>query len=177
MKGMLRWRACLPGVALDPALRDWLREPGSLTARLQRQGTFQLQLLRQCRGRAHADEFSAVGVPARGRCWLREVLLHRDGRPVIFAHTVLPAAPRGVLCRWLARLGGRSLGSLLFAHPGFRRGALSYARIDAHHPLHARAAAALGVQVPYFLARRCVHRFGRQSVLVTEVFSPAIAAP
>jgi len=95
---------------------------------------------------------------------------------VIFAHTVLPAAPRGVLSRWFAGLGGRSLGSLLFAHPGFVRGPLAFARIDRRHPLYARAEAALGTSPRHFLARRCAHRFGGQRVVVTEVFSAGIAS-
>ena len=157
-----------------PALRDWLREPASLTARLQRHGRFRLQVLRQRLHQANADEAVALGLQPRSRCQVREVLLHCNDVPVVFAHTVLPNRPRGVLSRWLAGLGGRSLGSLLFAHPGFVRGRLAYARIDRRHPLYAPAAAALGLSPPYFFVRRCPHNFGKQRVLVTEVFSSAL---
>lgn len=157
------------------ALRDWLREPGSLTARLKRRGAFRLLLVRQELRRANADECAALGVAPRAPCWVREVVLHCDGAPVVFAHTVLPALPRGVVGRWFARLGTRSLGSLLFAHPGFARGELAFARLDARHPLYAPALAALGrPPAGVFRARRCAHRFGGQRVLVTEVFSPAL---
>ncbi len=160
---------------MAPALRDWLREPTSLTARLQRHGRFRLQVLRQRLHHANADEAGALHLQPRSRCRVREVLLHCNEVPVVFAHTVLPIRPRGVLGRWLAGLGGRSLGSLLFAHPGFVRGRLAYARIDRRHPLYARASAALGVAPPHFFARRCAHDFGSQRVLVTEVFAPAVA--
>jgi len=135
--------------------------------------------LQQRAGRANADELAAFGLDGAGnvrrrRFWVREVVLHSKGVPVVFAHTVLPVVPRGVLSRWFARLGSRSLGSLLFAHPGFRRGPLRFAAIVPGHPLYAPAASALGVSPAAFQARRCVHRFRSQRVLVTEVFSPEI---
>ncbi len=170
------WQSRPSGVWNSGGLRNWLCEPGSLTARLKRCGDFRVVLLRQSLSHPNADECSALGLPAsaaRSPCWVREVVLYCAGEPVIFAHTVLPASPRGVLGRWFARLGTRSLGSLLFAHPGFVRGQLSHARLDARHPLHAPAVTALGPSpADGFHARRCLHRFGNQSVLVTEVFSP-----
>jgi len=156
-------------------LRDWLREPASLTARLQRCGRFRVAVLRQRLGHANADERVLLGLRANDPCLVREVALYCNEVPVIFAHTVLPASPRGILCRWLARLGSRSLGSLLFAHPAFRRSALAYRAIDRRHPLYAGAAGLCAGQPPSRLAaRRCVHRFGPQRVLVSEVFLPAM---
>lgn len=169
------WRNRPPALGLHPHLQSWLCEPASLTARLQRCGRFRLKLLRQRLHVANRDEEAVLGLSPRTRCWVREVLLHCNDVPVVFAHTVLATEPRGVLNRWFAGLGGRSLGSLLFAHPGFERGQLAFARIDSRHPLHARAAVALGVSPPHFFARRCAHGFGKQRVLVTEVFAPAIA--
>lgn len=173
MPKISRWRDRPPRRGVEASLRNWLCEPGSLTARLQRSGRFRLQLLRQRLHCVNPDEEDILGLPSHARCWVREVVLHCNDTPVIFAHTVLPTEPRGVLGRWFAGLGGRSLGSLLFAHPGFRRGQLAFARIDPRHPLHARAANALGISPPCFFARRCVHGFGRQRVLVTEVFAAA----
>ncbi|MFC5303442.1 chorismate--pyruvate lyase family protein [Azospira restricta] len=172
---MSGWQ-CRPRGGIAPALRDWLCEPGSLTARLKRRGAFRIELLRQELRHANADECAALGIRPRTPCWVREVALYCDAQPAIFAHTVLPAAPQGVLGRWFARLGTRSLGSLLFAHPGFVRGGLAFARIDARHPLFAAAVAALGRPPAGFHARRCTHRFGRQTVLVTEVFSPRLGS-
>lgn len=176
MPNISRWRNRLPLHGTDASLRDWLREPGSLTARLQRSGRFRLTLLSQRLHRANPDEEEILALPSHARCWVREVLLHCNDRPVIFAHTVLPAEPRGVLSRWLAGLGGRSLGSLLFAHPGFVRGPLAFARIDRRHPLYERAETALGASPPHFFARRCEHGFGQQRVVVTEVFAVGIVA-
>ena len=165
-----RWRTCLPRGAVDRRLASWLGEPGSLTARCQAaSGEFRVRLLRFRRARPLADEGSG-----RAMAQVREVLLECDGVPVIFAHTTLSTATGGRLSRWLARLGSRSLGSLLFAHPGFVRGAIEYRRLDRRHPLYRRVAEVATAGV-FLWARRSRHRLGRQEVLVTEVFLPAIA--
>lgn len=169
-----RWRAVPPRDRCAATLRDWLRERGSLTARLMRHGSFRVAVLRQSLLHANPDERVLFALRPGARCHVREVVLYCDGVPVIYAHTVLPAEPRGTLSRWFARLGSRSLGSLLFTHPGFVRGSLAYARIDHRHPLFAPAAAQLAVPPATFSARRCLHRYGTQAVLVSEVFLPAI---
>jgi len=170
---MIGWHSSPRFAAHGDPLRDWLREPDSLTARLMRHGAFRVKLLRQALGYAHPDECAVLGISPRTPCWVREVVLFCDGRPAVFAHTLLPARPHGVLGRWFARLGTRSLGSLLFAFPRFVRGALAFARLDRRHPLYAPASAVFGGPPATALhARRCVHALGRQRVLVTEVFSP-----
>ncbi len=165
---MGRW---LPYLARDAGpMASWLREPGSLTARCQHAcKEFRVRLL-SCR-----KERSLVGAPVRrGLVRTREVLLECDGTPVIFAHTEISSAQRGRLTRWLQRLGTRSLGSLLFSHPGFERGALEFRRLDVRHALFRRAIAATDCDCRQLWARRSLHRLGRQSVLVTEVFLPAL---
>lgn len=175
-----QWRAQLAGGACDPLLRSWLTEPDSLTARCQRAcSDFRVRLLNFGKGRALADESAgeaAGGQAGRGLAWVREVVLECDGRPVIFAHTTLSTATKGRLSRWMAGLGNRSLGSLLFSYPGFERGAIEFLRLDARHPLYRRAAALgeLGALGATLWARRSLHRLGGQQVLVTEVFLPAI---
>ncbi len=173
MKHRPRWQAQLIANRPGRPLSDWLREPDSLTARCLRHcRRFRVHVLRQAKARPLADE--------AGRCRLpvREVLLECDGVPVIFAHSVLSTARSGRLGRWFSRLGSRSLGSLLFTHPGFRRGPIEFMRIDRHHPLHRRVCAACAMSdeaPPAFWARRSRHHLGDGSVLVTEVFLPAIA--
>lgn len=167
-----KWRTAL-AASCDSPLRSWLGEPDSLTARCQRlSSVFRVRLLRYGKGRALADE-AVSGQVSHAPAWIREVLLECDGRPVIFAHTTLSTIARGRLNRWMAGLGSRSLGSLLFSHPGFRRGGIEYLRLDARHPLYRRAAA-YGEVGPTLWARRSLHRLGGQQVLVTEVFLPAI---
>ena len=168
-----KWRARLAGAACDPVLRSWLCEPDSLTARCQRaSSSFRVRLLHYGKGRALADE-SAGGNNGHQLAWVREVVLECDGRPVIFAHTTLSTVANGRMNRWMAGLGSRSLGSLLFSHPGFRRGAIEYLRLGERHPLYRRAAAFCEAGSVLW-ARRSLHRLGGQQVLVTEVFLPPI---
>ena len=169
-----KWLTRLPASLHDPRLRSWLSEPDSLTARCQRASChFRVRLLTYGKGRALADE--AAGCEGgRQPAWVREVALECDGRPVIFAHTTLSTAGNGRLSRWMAGLGQRSLGSLLFAYPGFKRGGIEFLRLDSRHPLYQRAAALAEVGA-HLWARRSAHRLGRQSVLVTEVFLPEIS--
>jgi chorismate--pyruvate lyase len=169
------WRTRLLGRGISPALRSWLTEPGSLTARCQALcASFTVKLLHYGFARSLEGE-AGIGKQVR----IREVLLACDGVPVIFAHTLLcnavsrNASGRGLVFRWLARLGSRSLGSLLFSHPGFVRGEIEYCRLDSRHPLFYRVAPYAPLEKTLW-ARRSRHRLGDQAVLVTEVFLPAI---
>lgn len=157
---------------------DWLRGRGSLTARIQAKGRFAVRVLRQELGTPTADEARVLGIEPGVQAWVREVALFCDDQIVVFAHTVLPRRPRGPLTVWLARLGNRSLGALLFSHPGFTRGQLTFNRLDHRHALFEPALTALqldGSEAPTMLwARRSRFGFGGQSVLVSEVFSPLL---
>ncbi|MEF8768689.1 MAG: chorismate lyase [Candidatus Accumulibacter phosphatis] len=172
-----RWRSSLLRTVDNVAFLPWLRDRASLTARIQARGRFALRVLRQGLARPTADEALALGLMGGEKAWIREVALSCDDQRVVFAHTVLPCRPRGPLTLWLARLGSRSLGALLFAHAGFRRGPMTFHRIDRRHALFTPAVAALqhADQVPRMLwARRSQFGFGSQSVLVSEVFSPRL---
>lgn len=163
-----RWRR-QPAGLLSATLRSWLCEPASLTARcLHHCLSFRVRVLAQGR-RPALDEGGRASLP------MREVLLECDGVPVIFARSVLSSARSGRLGAWFAGLGNRSLGSLLFRYPGFVREEIEYLRLDARHPLYRRVCAVAG-EAPHFWARRSRHHLGGASVLVTEVFLPAITA-
>lgn len=160
-----------------PFLR-WLNDRGSLTARLQALGQFSLARLKQELAAPTPDEARELVLGRKRPTRVREVVLLCDGKPLVFAHTVLPCRPRGPLSGWLERLGDRSLGgTLLFCHAGFSRGPLLSRRLDARDALFQPAVEALQLadHPPRTLwARRSRFSFGRQSVLVTEVFSPAL---
>lgn len=168
-RGRPRWQSDLPALPLSRELRSWLQEPGSLT--LRGQNSFSRFTV--------SPVFEGLARPQDGRMGrkclpVREVVLLADGQPFIFAHSVLAGQSRGVLARWLKGLGSRSLGSLLFRLPGFQRGKLGFAQLDARDALYhlaGRQLSAAGLPVPATLwARSCEHGFGQQSVRVTEVF-------
>ena len=172
------WRPSLPRTADSTPLLGWLRDRGSLTARIRSRGRFAVRVLRQGLGIPTADEARLLGLDPGVHAWVREVALSCNEQIVVFAHTILPRRPRGPLTVWLSRLGERSLGALLFAHAGFTRGPMAFHRLDRRHALFTAAWAALQLaeQCPATLwARRSRFGLGGQSVLVSEVFSPRLA--
>ncbi len=161
---------------LPRKLRAWLADQGSLTSRLkQRCRQFSVQPIRIGLIRPNKDEGSALRLRSGHVAYVREVLLHCDGRPVVFAHSVVPAnSLRGP---WAAvtRLGSRPLGEALFSNPRVIRGALQYRRVPACHAL-ARQARKAGISMPAqaMWARRSLFTLQGHSLMVTEVFLPAI---
>jgi len=147
------WHHHLPR-PLDPRLRSWLTEPGSLTRRLLR-GAEQFSVEPRFQGKAkpRRDEALLLGLRPGRLAWRRDVILRRNKEPIIRAHTLMPLASQGDLGRKFHGLGRRSLGSLLFANPLIRHGRLAFSR-----------------QGKGLWARRALHSKGPWRVLVTEVF-------
>ena len=171
-----KWHGHVNALAAPAALRPWLTEGGSLTARLvAHSDAFRVQRLHQRSALCLADEALSIGMGRPGRVLEREVLLRCDGAPVVFAHTVVPLSATATDWPLFNALGERSLGSTLFYDPLVLRGDLEFARIRAGHPLMERARAALGGPVGSVLyARRCLYRRHRGTLLVTELFLPRV---
>ena len=162
------------GKALKPPkdLCPWLQEPKSLTARLHRHyGDVNLWVISQSLGKPYNDEGSGKLPMAVCRA---VVLSSGDGSPLVVAHSILPAIPRGPLSVMFRKLGRQALGSLLFTHRGFVRREREWAFLDKRHPLYRLALSQMqGACEPRLWARRAVFsqsRYPQQSVQVTEVF-------
>ena len=154
---------------------DWLVHVGSLTARIRsRCSDFRVRLIAQGRSLPFGDERAPLRLRAGESAWVREVVLLCGDTPLVFAHTVLPAASARGAWHLLAGLGSKPLGELLFTDPLISREALRYARLDARYPLHARAASVCGVQAGLLWGRRSLFRRDGRAILVSEVFLPAI---
>lgn len=171
------WFDHVNGVNPPTHMRHWLTDRVSLTVKLAAHSRqFRVQRLHQRRAMALPDEFHALGLARRVGVQEREVLLRCDDAPVVFAHTVVPLHASAADWPFFGNLGERSLGFTLFCDPQVGRGELQYARLRAGHPLSRRAAAALGA--PDFpcplLARRCLYWRRQGTLLVTEVFLPAL---
>ncbi|QOT75952.1 chorismate--pyruvate lyase family protein [Cupriavidus basilensis] len=177
------WHAHLPeDPTISANLRRWVTGDGSLTARLvAASDAFRVRRLAQRMELALADEWQALGLPARRRALAREVLLICDGTPAIFAHTVVKPDHARRDWPFLRGLGERPLGGALFVDPRVRREPFAFARLLAHHPLRRR----LELAVPAMRelaassvlpARRSAFRRGDGVMLVTEVFLPDLLA-
>lgn len=169
-----------PAGHLPPALRDWLTEPGSLTARLQAHcRRFRVQRLAQYAGAASGEERALLGLRAAKPVVCREVVLWCDDIPVVCARTVVS---RHALQRdwpFFHGLGQRSLGARLFIDPQVRRQPMHYAALMQGQALHAyaqRAAAlAANLAATQTLQARCsIFARRRGKMLVTEIFLPAL---
>lgn len=168
------WRSALLRDTKNSCYLPWLRDRGSLTARIQARGAFAVRLLHQGLTVPAADEAVLLGIRPGVRVWGREVALLCDGLVVAYAQALLPCRPRGPVTLWLARLGNRSLGSLFFSQARFERGEIAFKRLDARHPLFGSACRLIGGEAKTLWARRSLFVFGSQSVLVTEVLAPIL---
>lgn len=161
----LYWQL-LSRVRAPAAMADWLVDQGSLTGRLQRFGQFRVQPVGQGIGRPTAAEAIILGLPARRRALIREVLLLVDNEPVVAARSILPLTSLIGANRILGHMARRSLGAELFRRPRARRLAVWAARVPAD-------------RLPVGVDQAC---WGRQSLflkrgrplLVAEVFLPAL---
>jgi chorismate lyase len=172
------WFAHVNSVSPSREMRSWLVDTASLTVKLMAcSRQFRVRRLSQQRGICLTDEFAEVTLPRRRCVQEREVLLQCDGRPTVYAHTIVPLHATASDWPFFGTLGERSLGSTLFGDPRVARGQLQFARLRAQHPLARRACAAIGegpIDFPIF-ARRCLYRRRNGALLVTELFLPAIA--
>lgn len=164
---------CVAPVAAG-ALRCWLTDRGSLTARLERHaGPIKVKVLFQGLRRANRDEAFLFASPV-ARVLVREVLLFRGTTPLVFAHTVLARHALRGAWHGIAGLGARPLGAALFADPRVARFPLRQRKLSRAHPLYRRAAAQLKRPPPLLWARRSIFATGKSPILVSEVFLPAI---
>jgi chorismate--pyruvate lyase len=167
------WRSRLLGVR--GAERAWLTDPGSLTRRIQsRCPRFAVRHVQQQRAAAALDEARLCGLKPACATTLREVYLYCHDTPVVFAHSVLPAASLRGSWQGLGKLGSRPLGGALFANPLVQRTPLQYSRLSPRHRLYQRACAQLSQRPPCLWARRSLFTLRGRSILVTEVFLPGI---
>ena len=103
--------------------RPWLLDSGSLTERLLAAsgGDLRVRVLKQHWARPRPDERRILTLGAGRRALIREVLLIGCGEPWVYARSVLPPDLLRGRHRFLAHLGERPLGGLLFRNPALRR--------------------------------------------------------
>lgn len=164
--------------AAKHALRPWLQERGSLTARLKcHYADFSVQLARESWSKPHLDERQLLQLPAGMQAWVREVWLMGDGQPRVFAHSVISRKDLRGTWYGLRKMGRLPLGAALFANPAVIRGALHFRKLSASHPLYKTVSRHLPLLTHQPLwARRSLFCLQRHHLLVTEVFLPDSAS-
>ena len=173
-----RWTArldeCRP--AASPAVAAWLLETGLLTERLRAccDGEPGLSVVTLAEAPI-ADSDAAVLQAAGLTAFVREIELTCDGRPWVFAQTLIPQSTL-IRQRWLSTLGGAALGERLAAVPGLERGPLEFTRLVAGDRLYHRALRERADQPASLWARRSWFAIAGDRLLVQEVFLPEAQA-
>ena len=167
------WPSFIPGI--EAGYAPWLHDHGSLTRRIQQRcGIFNLRNVYAGLSMANTDEISLLNSSRPQHIYTRNVFLYADGRPVVFAHSVVAARHLHRAWHALQHLGSRPLGALLFSHPLVQRAPLRYKSLKPDHPLYRQAASVIEEKPPRLWARRSVFTLHGASLLVTEVFLPQI---
>lgn len=107
-----------------------------------------------------------MGVSPRQRALVREVGLMLDDKTVVFARSVFPIASLTGDLAHLRYLQNKSLGAILFKHPGMRRSPFELARIGGDSDY---LPAVLQQGIPAW-GRRSRFVIGGRSLMVSEVF-------
>lgn len=153
---------------LPPACRPWLLDDSSLTRRLIEldRGSFRVQRRFQGWHTPLPSESALLGVPRRQRALVREVVLTLANRAVVFARSVFPVSSLAGDLGHLRYLHNRSLGAILFQHPGMRRSPFELARMAGDSDY---LPPDLHQDVPAW-GRRSRFVIGERSLMVSEVF-------
>ena len=164
----------VPGA--PPAAASWLAETGLLTEKLRaccggQAGLTLVSLAESPIAAADAAVLNAAGHAAL----VREVELTCDGRPWIFAQTLIPLATLARQ-RWLSSLGTAALGERLASVAGIGRGPLEFALLGPGDRLYRRALRERRDLPAELWARRSWFEIAGDRILVQEVFLPEARA-
>lgn len=156
--------------------RKWLIDNGSLTRRLQMTcAGFAVNPAFCADSRPLPDEGRMLGLRLQQKALIREVYLHCNHVPVVFAHSVLPHKSLCGAWAGLGKLGSKPLGATLFSNPRVSRTPLQFKKLSSRHPLYRRAAKNCDIQSDELWARRSIFYLRGSVILVTEIFLPQVA--
>ena len=159
---------------LPEAVQSWAYESGSLTQRLRNfyGDGVAVKILLQRRHSPFLSERRLLKLPEHRFSLTREVLLHANGKPLILARTIIPAATIKVAKSNLSQLGNRPLGEIIFSYPKLERIAMDITLI-APSTWTQPAIAEAGISQPIW-GRRTVYAIAHKQMLVSEFFLPEI---
>jgi len=165
------WRkASYPHYTLPSTLKTWLFDPGSLTQKLIAKSNdhFHVEVLQQKIERARLSEYRTLKLRTQRWTVVREVILHGNKVPWVYARTIIPLSTLKGKLRRLHYLGSRPLGGALFADPSMRRKGVELARIRSNHlPMNSR-------HLKPLWGRRSLFVLNNKPLLVGEVFLNAL---
>lgn len=163
--------------AVPSTIACWLFDPGSLTARVVAacQGRFRVEVLSQRWQRPGVNEARRLGMSLHEQALIREVYLHCNDTPWVFARTVIPRRTLTGRLKFLAHLGSKPLGAVLFADPHMHRDPVEVTSLSQTSRLYDKACARLTPLPATIFGRRSVFYLDNKPLLVNEIFLPDIA--
>jgi chorismate--pyruvate lyase len=152
------------------ALAAWLTDSGLLTERIRAASGAApgVRVIEERLGFLTAEQQALLEAPAAS-CFVRQVELVGDGRPWVFAESLIPDHTLE-LHPWLAELGDSALDATLAGIAGVSRGPFEFAPLPAAHPLAASALARRADAPGVVWARRSWFALRGRRLLVQEVF-------
>ncbi len=153
---------------LPPETRRWLTDNASLTRQLiaSGHGEFRVRRLRQSWEVPLPSERRLLELPLRQRSLVREVVLSLGNDAVVFARSVFPVSSLTGDLAHLRRLQSKSLGAILFRHPGMCRLPFELALMPGDSDYLPEA---FRQGLPAW-GRRCRFEAGGKKLMVSEVF-------
>jgi chorismate--pyruvate lyase len=157
-------------------VQSWIYESDSLTRRLRNfyGNGVAVKILRQCWHSPFLSERRLLRLHEQRYTLTREVLLHANGKPLILARTIIPAATVKTAKSNLSKLGNRPLGEIIFSYSKLERIAMDVTLIDPStwtQPALAEAAISQAIW-----GRRTVYAIAHKHMLVSEFFLPEVLA-
>ncbi|WP_158220659.1 chorismate--pyruvate lyase family protein [Paraferrimonas haliotis] len=154
-------------------LSQWLQSQDSLTERLKALDLgFEVEVLGEQAMMLCDNEKTSTSDEVY---WVREVLLHLDNQPWIFARTVIPQSLLAISNIDFKQLGNRPLGEVLFNTTPFEQGPLTFAEHACDTPVF-QAFAKDNVWSGALWGRRRPFHHQQKTLTVAETFLPAACA-
>lgn len=161
----------LTQATLPSGTRRWLTDNASLTGQLIASGRGEFSVRRLYQGWEFPlqSERTLLELPQRQLSLVREVVLLLGNDAVVFARSIFPFSSLTGDLAHLRRLQSRSLGAILFRHPGMHRHPFELARMPGDSDY---LPAAFQQEKPAW-GRRCRFEIGGKKLMVSEVFLEA----
>ncbi len=167
-----------PTKKLSVKLANWLFDEGSLTKRLiQHSDTFSVEVFGQeiitC-----SEEDACLDVREGQAVLVREVLLHCDKQPHVFARTLIPLNSLTGEQQVLAELGEQPLGQVIFNNPSLVRESIEVSEFSSGSSVGKLSSAFNPklIEPQVLWGRRSLFYIEGKPLLVAEVFLPPALA-
>ena len=155
-------------------LKQCLTEPGSLTHLLNQYcaGRIELKLNHQDWQSIAREESDLLGMKQGETAFVREIQLNCQGKPWVFARSVIPEATYNKRQAELSSLGLKPLGEVLFSDQTIERKGIEICRITAESLISRLATDEDLNSIDMLWGRRSVFLIEQHPLLVSEVFLP-----